>query len=244
MNMALKQILEYTKKDLKNRKTAGNFFESILSPKKGGIGIIAEIKLASPTERNLGSPDEILQRAAEYEKYGADAISFITEKSVFKGDIKFISQIKSKVNLPLLQKDFVVDPYQIYESKINGADALLLIAKILTEEKLIEFVDLCLEIGLEPVVEVNDKEDLEKALNSQTKIIAVNARNLDTLKVDLEAAIKLFDKIPADYLKLGFSGIVSKAEVVKYKDAGAKAVLVGTNLMKAGNIKEFLKRLR
>lgn len=244
MNKALINILEFTKKDLKGKKASGNFSRSLLNPKTGNISIIAEIKLASPTEKNLGSPNEILQRVVKYEKAGADAISFITEKSVFKGDIKYISQIKSRVNLPILQKDFVINPYQIYESKINGSDALLLIAKILSQEKLIEFVNLCLEIGLEPVVEINDNKDLDKALKTRTKIIAVNARNLDTLKVDIDGALKLLDQIPASYLKLGFSGIDSKSKVEKYRQAGAKAVLIGTNLMKAKNIREFLKGLR
>lgn len=244
MNRILTGILENTKKDLKNRKTAGNFPKSILRLKKGGVGIIAEIKLASPTEKNLGSPDEILQRAVEYEKSGVDAISFITEKSVFKGDIKFISQIKSKVDLPVLQKDFVIDPFQIYEAKISGSDALLLIAKILSKKQLIEFVDLCFSIGLEPVVEVNDNNDLDKALQTATKIIAVNARDLHTFKVDVDRACGLLEMIPDKYIKLGFSGIASKNEVEKYAQAGAEAVLIGTNLMKARNLKEFLKGLR
>lgn len=244
MNNALKQILEYTKKDLKSKKAFGNFSKSLLNPKSGNVSIIAEIKLASPTEKNLGSPSGILQRAVEYEKSGADAISFITEKSIFKGDVKYISKIKSRVILPVLQKDFILDPYQIYESKISGADALLLIAKILPQKKLIEFVNLSLKIGLEPVVEVNDGEDLKKALETQTKIIAVNARNLDTLKVDMDCAYKLVEQIPDEYIRLGFSGVSSKTEVEKYRKAGAEGVLVGTNLMKAGNVKEFLKRLR
>lgn len=244
MNKALKNILENIKKDLKVKKTPGSFSKNLLNPKMGNIAVIAEIKLASPTEKNLGAPEEILQRAAEYEKYGADAISFITEKSIFKGDIKYISQIKSKVNLPVLQKDFVIGPYQIYEAKINGSDALLLIAKILPQKKLIEFVNLCLKIGLEPVVEVNDGGDLKKALEAQTKIIAVNARNLYTLKVDVDYACKLIEQIPDKYIRLGFSGVNNKIEVEKYRKAGVDGVLVGTNLMKAGNIKEFLKRLR
>ncbi|MBI2018068.1 indole-3-glycerol-phosphate synthase, partial [Candidatus Daviesbacteria bacterium] len=183
--------------------------------------MIAEIKLASPTEKNLGSQNEILQRALEYEKAGADAISCITEKSVFKGNVKYIPQIKSKVKLPLLQKDFILDPYQIYESKISGADALLLIAKILSGNQLVEFVNLCFEIGIEPVVEINDEQDLKMAMKTETKMIAVNARNIDTLKVDLERAIKLLLKVPEKYIKLGFSGIVTGDEVTKYKKAGA-----------------------
>lgn len=241
---ALKDILKYTKKDLQAKKTIGNFSKNLLNPKKGNVAIIAEIKLASPTEKNLGSHADILRKAVDYENAGADAISFITEKSVFKGDIKYISQIKSKVKLPVLQKDFIIDPFQIHEAKISGSDALLLIAKILPQEKLIRFVNICFEIGLEPVVEVNDGEDLKKALETQTKTIAVNARNLDTLKVGLEGALKLLAKVPDKYIKLGFSGIASKAEVLKYREAGANAVLIGTNLMKAGNTKEFLKRLR
>lgn len=244
MSNALLSILDNTKKDLENKKTFGNFSKSLLNSKAGDISIIAEIKLASPTEVNLGSPDEILDRAVEYEKAGAEAISFITEKSVFKGDIKYISRIKSEIKLPVLQKDFVVDTYQIYEAKIAGSDALLLIAKILTGEKLIKFVNTCLKIGLEPVVEINDEEDLEKALGTQTKIIAVNARNLSDLEVDVDKACELLNNIPAKFLKLGFSGIASIAEVEKYQKAGARAVLVGTNLMKSENPKEFLKGLR
>lgn len=242
MNKTLINILENTKKDLVSKKTFGNFSKNLLKAKK--IGIIAEIKLASPTEKNLGLPDDILNKAVEYEKAGADAISFITESSVFKGDIKFIRKIKSKVNLPVLQKDFIIDPFQIYEAKISGSDALLLIAKILREDQLLEFVDLCMEIGIEPVVEINDQTDLKKAIKTKTKIIAVNARNLDTLDVDFEEAIKLLSKIPNSYIKFGFSGISSKTEVEKYQKAGAKAVLIGTKLMKANNVFEFLKGLR
>lgn len=241
-NKALTNILENTKRELKSKKTFGSFSINLLKSKN--IGIIAEIKLASPTEKSLGSETEILKRAIEYEKAGIEAISFITEKSIFKGNIKFIPQIKSKVKLPVLQKDFVIDPYQIYQAKIAGSDAFLLIAKILTKKKLIEFVKICLEIGLEPVVEINDSGDLKKTLATETRIIAVNARNLDTLQIDIEKAVDLLKKIPGKYLKLGFSGVTSKIEVEKYRSAGVKGVLVGTNLMKTKNIKEFLKGLR
>lgn len=244
MNQVLTKILENTRKDLNSKKASGNFSESLLNPKSGNIAIIAEIKLASPTVKNLGAEKKILSKAVEYEKAGADAVSFITEKSVFKGNVEYIPQIKSKVKLPLLHKDFVIDPYQIYESKIMGSNALLLIAKILEENQLAEFVDLCLAIGLEPVVEINDEQDLKKAIKTKTKMIAVNARNLDTLKVDLGRAVLLMKKIPDFYLKLGFSGISSNSEVKKYKSAGVKAVLVGTSLMKASNSSEFLKGLR
>lgn len=240
MNKVLLNILKSTKKDLTLKKSKGKFLESILKP---GISIIAEIKLASPTEKKLGSEKDILKKAIEYQKSGADAISFITEKSVFNGDIKFIPLIKSKVNLSVLQKDFVIDKFQIYEAKLAGSDALLLIAKILDAETLEEFVNICREIGLEPVVEINDEKDLKKALNSKTKIIAVNARNLDNLEIDLDNACRLLKMIPPKFVKLGFSGIFSKVEVEKYKKAGAKGILIGTNLMKAENTENFLKGL-
>lgn len=242
MNKVLRNILENTKKDIKEKKQFGIFSKSLLKAKK--IAILAEIKLASPTEKSLGGEKDILKRAIKYEKSGADAISFITEKSVFNGNIKFISKIKSKVNVPVLQKDFVIDPYQIYEAKNAGSDALLLIVKILDQKTLIRFVEICLEIGIEPVVEINDKKDLEKALKTGTKIIAVNARNLDSLEVDVERACKLLKLIPDKFFKLGFSGISSKEEVERYKNAGAKGILIGTNLMKAKNTEKFLKGLR
>ncbi len=235
-------ILSSTKREISEKKKFGNFTKNILKAKS--IAVIAEIKLASPTEKNLGSEKDILNKALMYEKSGADAISFITEGSVFKGDIKYISLIKSRVNLPVLQKDFIIDPIQIYEAKLNGSDALLLIAKILDEKTLIDFVNLCLEIGIEPVVEINDEIDLKKAINSKIKIIAVNARNLETLEVDLDKACKLLKLIPKKIIKLGFSGILSKTEVEKYKNSGARGVLVGTNLMKAENVSKFIGDLR
>lgn len=241
MNQALGNIIKNTKKDLAKKKKQGKFLKAIL---KNGTAIIAEIKFASPTEKNLGSEKELIKIAKLYQKSKADAISIITEKSVFKGDPSFVTKVKPIVNLPVLQKDFVIDSYQIYEAKFIGSDALLLIAKIISKDQLINFVNLCQSLGLEPVVETNDDKDLGKALATSTKIIAVNARNLSDLKVDVDKACKLLKKIPNKYIKLGFSGIHSKVEVEKYKSSGANAVLVGTSLMKSKNPDKFLEELR
>ena len=210
----------------------------------GGFGIIAEIKLASPSAGDLADESQVLEIAQEYKEGGADAISIITEKYFFKGDVNFIKQVKEETDLPVLQKDFIVDPYQIYESRAFGADALLLIAKIISPDQLKKFVDLSLELGVEPVVEINDRLDLENALQTKTRIIAINARDLDAFKVDVEKACGLLKSIPEKYLKLGFSGVNSKKEVEMYKSAGARGVLVGTNLMKAENRTEFIMSLR
>ncbi len=186
----------------------------------------------------------LVDRAVTYEKSGADAISFITEKKYFKGDTKYITELKIIISLPILQKDFVIDEYQIYEAKKIGSDALLLIVRYLDKKTLQSFVSLCQKLGIEPVVEINSEEDLEKAIATETNIIAVNARNLEDFTIDLERACDLLKKIPGNFIKLGFSGIHSAKEVEKYKDAGARGVLVGTELMKAGNVGKFLTSLR
>ena len=260
MNDILKQIIEKKRVDLAEQKKKvpeevikkkafgkqfySTFTASIMHPKFGDIALIAEIKLASPTVSSLGSEKEVLKRAKLYEEAEADAISFITEKHYFKGDISFIPGIKKTVTLPVLQKDFVIDAYQIYEAKMTGSDALLLIARIVDTKKLHDFVCLCQELEIEPVVEIQTEEDLEKIIASSPSVIAVNARDLETFSVDVPRACELLKKIPDGYMKLGFSGIHSFKEVKQYREAGVEGVLVGTSLMKAGNIEEFLRSLR
>lgn len=239
---ANKSDLEKRKKDLPLEKSKSGDFRFIEAFKE--FGIIAEIKLKSPSAGVLADKSKVLELAREYKEGGANAISIITEKYFFDGDINFILKVKDSISLPILQKDFVVDSYQILESKKFGADGLLLIAKIVSEDDLIKFVDLCFEVGIEPVVEINDDEDLKKALKTKTRIVAVNARNLDTFKIDLDKACELIEKIPSEYLKLGFSGVNSRDEVEKYRSSGARGVLVGTKLMKAENKKNFLEDLK
>ena len=205
------------------------------------VALIAEIKFASPTNPHLGSKEELLQRVKAYEKAGADAISIITEPHFFNGDLAFVSQVKKYVSLPVLQKDFVIDEYQIYQAKEIGADALLLIARIVDDTKLKKFVLLCQELGIEPVVEIHNEEDLQKATNTATKIIAVNARDLDTLIIDLAHARKILQQIPDDFIKLGFSGILEKEDAIGYKDVGANGILIGTALMKTRPAEEIFK---
>ena len=267
MNNILLEILEKKREDLKsvilreegrrveallrgssrshttNQHGLRRFFDS-LSVAQNDINIIAEIKFASPTNPHLGSREELLERAKKYETAGADAISIITEKHFFKGDITFVSQVKSEVSIPVLQKDFVIDERQIYQAKAIGSDALLLIARLVDEKTLKHFVDLCFDLGIESVVEINNDEDLEKAIATDTKIIAVNARDLETFQVDISSACRLMKKIPDGFIRLGFSGIKSSDEVQQYKKAGANGILVGTALMNARDIKGFISLLR
>jgi len=227
-----------------SRKSDTSCFLNIFREGKNKISLIAEIKFSSPTNPTLGSHADFLGRVIQYESAGADAISIITEKHFFKGDISSVSQIKKEVSLPILQKDFVIDPIQIYEAKNTGSDALLLIARLVSSLELKNFVSLCFSLGIEPVVEINSEEDLEKAVDSGTNIIAVNARDLETFTIDLNKACLLIQKIPEHFIKLGFSGINSENEVLQYKKAGAKGVLVGTSLMMTNNIKNFIKSLQ
>jgi indole-3-glycerol phosphate synthase len=241
---------ELVHKNLRNQKITvstdqkdQNFLKAMKQNAKK-VALITEIKFASIANPHLGSPQELLTRAKQYELSGADAISLITEKNFFKGDIAFVSKVKKHVSVPVLQKDFVIDRTQIYEAKKAGSDALLLIARLVDAAELNKFVLLCFSLGIEPVVEINNEEDLEKALCTQTNIIAVNARDLETFVVDVVTACMLIEKIPENFIKLGFSGIKSHKEVLLYKESGVAGVLTGTSLMKTKKIKDFIESLQ
>ena len=240
---SMKQVQDMVRNDNERVQNGGLFERAIKHPKSGKLAIIAEVKFASPSESHLGNKQDIQKRAKAYEEAGADCISVVTEKHFFKGDPSFISQIKSAVSLPVLQKDFILDLYQLYEAKRAGSDAILLIAKILSKKNLASFVQAANTIGLETVVETNSKDDLEKAIATETRIIAVNARDLDTFTVDVDRACELIKMIPDTFIKLGFSGVQGREEAEKYSKAGADGVLIGTSLMKTDSIKEFIPNL-
>lgn len=256
MHRILKDIILNTLDEVKKRKIKSSsdsltiqrhtsFRKSILNPKMGDIGLIAEIKLASPTEGQLGIEADLLNRLQAYQTSGADALSIITERKFFKGNLDLVATVKRSVqNLPVLQKDFIIDEFQIEESSKLGADALLLIARIISNEQLKKCVNRCQKLGLEPVVEIHNLDDLAKAVKTKTDIIAVNARNLDTFYVDVDRACILLKNIPDQFIKLGFSAVHSRLDVEKYKKSGAKAVLVGSELMKTKNIKKFIREIK
>lgn len=256
MHRILQDIINSTAEEVKKRKSQSStddlflyghlpFKQRILNPRIGDIELIAEVKLASPTEGKLGEKVDILNRLQEYQNAGADAVSIITENKTFRGSLDLVATIKrSTLDIPILQKDFIIDDFQIEEARKLGADALLLIARIVNATQLKRFVKLCREKGLEPVVEVCSLDDLSNAINCGTEIIAVNARDLNTFEVDVERACNILKRIPKKFIKLGFSGVHSRSEVEKYKKAGAKAVLVGTELMKTKNIDRLIKELK
>lgn len=259
MYTKLEEIINKTKQDLVKRELkvslgmlkksidrpkSRSFINAMRSPKLGTTAIIGEIKFASPTEAHLGSSDSLIVRVEQYESAGIDAISIVTEKHFFHGDPFFVAQIKNVTSLPVLQKDFIIDEYQLYEAAKSGADAVLLIAKVLSKEELISFVTLAKKLGIEPIVEINDELDLQKVFTTEASIIAVNARDLRSFIVDVDYACKLIHKIPNRYIKLGFSGISSRIEVEKYKEAGVRGVLIGTSLMRAKKIADYIEGVR
>lgn len=240
MHNMLEAIIRQKRKDLSFQEK-GKFKNALFSAKD--MAVIGELKFASPTNPYIASRRTLPRKIREYENAGIHAISVITEKHFFKGDLSLVTEVKKLTHLPVLQKDFIIDASQIYEAKFLGADALLFIARIVNQKTLQQFVSLAKNLGIEPVVEIANEEDLRKATATETDIIAVNARDLDTFVINVETACSLMKKIPKRYMRLGFSGIVSKKEVAQFEKAGAKGVLIGTSLMKTKSIITFMKSL-
>ena len=198
--------------------------------------LIAEVKRASPS-RGILCPDfNPVELAKSYAQGGAAAISVLTEANYFDGSINHLAAIREEIRLPLLRKDFIFDPYQVYESRAYGADALLLIVAILSQEQLEELLWLSQNLSLSCVVEVHNQADVERALLSQAKIIGINNRNLDTLAVDINTTQQLRPLIPREKIVVSESGIKSREDIVKLKGWGVNVVLVGEALVTTADV--------
>lgn len=234
------------KKEQRESVKKNKFLSTITSPHVGDIGLIAEIKMKSPSAGLLGEESQISEKVKQYEAAGADAISVVTDEAFFGGSLALFDAIKSHVHIPVFRKDFIIDEYQLYESALHNADAVLLIARILSSDQLDQYVELSYKLGMEPVVEVYDKEDMVKVAHCEAQAIAVNARDLQTFTIDIEQACALGKQIVTDERKIfiGFSGVSTRAEVELYKKAGAQAILVGTELMKSDEPAEIIRTLK
>lgn len=221
----------------------GNFaFENAL--KKSGISFICECKKASPSKGLIASDFPYLQIAREYETAGADCISVLTEPKWFLGSNEYLREIANTVNIPCLRKDFTVDEYMIYEAKVLGASAVLLICSILTEEELPEYMYLCDELGLSALVEAHDETEVSVAVKAGARIIGVNNRNLHDFTVDTDNSRRLRELIPENVLFVSESGVSCAEDVAKLREIGADAVLIGETLMRADDKKAKLRELR
>ncbi len=209
-----------------------------------GISFICECKKASPSKGLIASDFPFLQIAEEYEAAGADAISVLTEPKWFLGSDEYLREIAKKVSIPCLRKDFTVDPYMIYEARLLGAAAILLICSILDPEELREYRELCDELGLSALVEAHDEEEIRTALDAGARIIGVNNRNLKDFTVDTENSRRLRSLIPGDVLFVSESGVRDAEDVEKLREIGVDAVLVGEALMRAKDKRQMLRQLK
>ncbi len=212
-----------------------NFMGAISSP--GKINLIAEIKFASPSAGPIRKKTDPVSVGRVYEKAGATAVSLITDKRFFKGDKEQLPRLKEAISLPVLRKDFIIDEAQVMESFLYGADALLLIARIISEKKLRALLKMCRELGMAPLTEVHDRQDLDKALDCGAEIIGINNRDLDTFEVDHQTTLELAPLVPEKCITVSESGISSAGDIHLLKKCGINAVLVGTSLMKSDNIR-------
>jgi indole-3-glycerol phosphate synthase len=256
--MFLEKIAELKKEELRRRKTPArqkemeerihslplprNFTDAI--SRHAPIAVIAEIKRASPSLGAINENVDIIRMALEYEKGGAAAISVLTEANFFKGDLSFLHVIKEEVPLPLLQKDFILDPFQIYEGRVSGADAILLIASLLSREELVDFADLIRSLHMVPLVEIHNEDDWEKTSSLDLPLIGINNRDLRTFEVNLKTTLRLRKGIPSTTRVISESGIKSPNDVRLLREAGIDGILIGETLMRsldpASKIRELL----
>jgi indole-3-glycerol phosphate synthase len=208
-----------------------------------GVNVIAEFKRRSPSRGAIREDLHPVQVAQSYEVGGAVALSVLTEQDYFGGHLDDLQQARAATLLPTLRKDFIVDPYQVWESWIAGADALLLIVAALSDHELRRLHATAVEVGLSALVEVHDAEELRRALDAGAGLIGVNNRDLRTLEVNLETSLDLALLIPDEVVAVAESGIRSGADVLRLRDAGYDAFLVGEHLMQAGDPGEALARL-
>jgi len=240
-----------------------DFLAALKNPRRGGIGLIAEVKKASPSAGVICKDFDPVRIAKEYEAAGASCLSVLTDEIFFQGSLDFLRQIRAAVKLPLLRKDFIIDERQILEAIEWGADAILLIVAILTDEQLQKFHSLAVEAGLAVLVEVHDETELERALKISPSLIGVNNRDLKTFKVNLATTEKLAAKLnrrtgvaPVSNSKIkngdrrdacptlvAESGIHTRADVERLKKCGAGAILVGESLLRGGDIQSKIREL-
>jgi indole-3-glycerol phosphate synthase len=218
-----------------------SFREALLKPQR--VRIIAEIKKASPSKGLLRADLDPAALALTYTQAGACAISVVTEEDLFSGDLRWIREIRERTDLPVLRKDFVFEPYQIYETRACGSSALLLIVAMLEPSELKDLIVMAHALGVEPLVEVHDEAELGEALEAGASIIGVNNRDLKTFEVDVQTSLRLAERIPEDRLFVVESGIQNKADIDALLRVGADAFLIGEHFLTSADPASALGRL-
>lgn len=248
----LQEILKYKKEELKSTKTrvplselkakvsdagtARSLKDAIRREGNSAIKLIAEVKKASPSKGMIREDFDLPQIISLYDKKDVAAISVLTEERFFQGKLDYLKEARKRTSKPLLRKDFIIDEYQVYEARVNGADAILLIAAALKKQQLINLMSLATECSLDSLVEVHDHKELDTALLCSAEIIGINNRSLKTLDINLKTTFDLIKDIPDDKIVVSESGINTRADVEALESAGADSILVGTAIMKARDI--------
>ena len=223
-------------------KAAPFAFERVLRGKR--LSFICEVKKASPSKGVIAPDFPYLAIAQEYERAGASAISVLTEPEYFKGRDSDLTEIRQAVSLPLLRKDFTVHEYQLYEARLMGADAVLLIAALLDTDTLRRYIGICNRLGLSALVEAHDAQEVHSALAAGARVVGVNNRDLRTFEVDLNTCLRLRDRVPVSIPFVAESGIRTPEDIEQLRGAGVNAVLIGETLMRSPDKKAALDTLR
>jgi len=238
----LKIPLKYLETEIVYSQEGNKFRKALLEP---GMSLIAEVKKASPSKGILKEDYDPVKLAASYERAGARAISVLTDNRFFQGSLEDLEKVKEGVKLPVLRKDFIIDPYQIYEAYKARADAVLLIAKILAENELKYFLKIAEKFKLDALVEIHNREELKKALRCGAEIIGINNRDLTTFQTDIATTLRLARFVPQDTLLVSESGISSFKDVQELVQMGVDAILVGEALVTStepgAKIRELLR---
>ena len=201
-----------------------------------GTAIIAEIKKGSPSKGIIRNDFDPVAIAQAYQAGGAACLSVLTDRDFFYGDLGYLELVRKAVSLPLLRKDFIIDPYQVFEARAHGADAILLIAAALPEPRLRELTDCAVGLGLDVLCEVHDESELETTLRLPIDLVGINNRNLKTFETDLGVTERLAPLVPQDRLVVAESGITGRAEIVRLQQCSARAFLIGESLMREEDI--------
>jgi indole-3-glycerol phosphate synthase len=236
--------LEAMRADAESRVLTRDF-EGALRAKiaAGRAAVIAEVKKASPSKGVLRADFEPADIAQSYAGHGAACLSVLTDRQFFQGSVDFLKQARASCDLPVLRKDFMVDPYQVYEARAMGADCILLIAACLDDARMAELEAIARSLDMAVLVEVHDGDELDRALKLRTPLVGINNRNLRTFEVSLDTTLSLLPRVPADRLLVTESGILGPADVARMREAGVHAFLVGEAFMRAPEPGEALAKL-
>lgn len=235
---------ESLEKEIKSSPHSKSFLgELVKKNEEGKAGIIAEVKKASPSKGVIRENFNHLQIARDYEKGGAACLSILTDNPSFQGSSQYLKDIRGITNLPILRKDFMIDVYQVYESRSWGADCILMIMKILDNKDLSKLVSVSKDLGMDILFEINSQEELERLLPFNPKMIGINNRNLENFETDIKNSIKIKKNIPDDILVISESGINNTEDIIHLGDHNINNFLIGESLMRSDNISVELNKL-